>query len=88
MERKHCECGRFAVGGRTKCWACLETEGLERKLKECREKVKEYAGPDGRRWRVNISAQNQTFKNHSSARAFAEALLALEVWYMDLEEVA
>ena len=86
-ERTHCECGKFAVMGRTKCWACIETEGLERRLKECQTKLKEYVGPDGRRWRVNISTQHLTFKDHASARKLAQTLLDLGVWYMELEEV-
>ena len=86
-ERKHCKCGRFAASGQSCCYTCMEIESLEGRLRECRGKLKEYAGPAGRRWRVNISTQHQTFRDHVSARKLAQALLDLGVWYLDLEEV-
>ena len=84
-EKKHCKCGRFAASGQTRCWGCMETESLEKRLRECKAKLGEFVGPDGRSWRVDISAQNHTFKDHDAANRFAQTLIDLGVWHMDLK---
>ena len=86
-ERKHCECGRFAVGGQTQCYTCMEIESLEKKLKECRAKVKEFVGPDGRSWNIKIKEQTHTIGSYARAREKVEALLAMGFWYLELTEV-
>ena len=92
-ERTHCErCGRFAssgmrpVGEPPLCGDCKELENTKKKLENCKARLKEFAGPDERSWRIRIKEQTHTMGSLAKAREKVEKLLDLGLWYLELEE--
>ena len=88
-ERTHCKCGRFVAEylDSDLCDICGEIAALETKLEECKEKLGEFVGPDGRSWKITIKEQSHTIGSFARAREKVEALLAMGFWYLELTEV-